>query len=215
MNRGAAGVAPPIAWGTVLCLCLFAVTHARPMPTGMLGPAALFGAAACLAYGVVRAQDGWRGAFGLSRPRSHVGPWLVAGAFIGVLLGGAYRTYKGLPPSPSALGGFAIMAATIGGIEELVYRGFIQTGLRRDGRVAAVAFAAAGHTAYKCLLFAWRPEVAAADFGFLAVSTFLAGILLGSLRETTHSVWPPVLAHAAFDLMLYGALDDAPWWVWG
>jgi membrane protease YdiL (CAAX protease family) len=198
----------------VLGLGLFAVCRARPGPLGWLGLVGLCVAAASLAYGTYRAgMAGWS-AFGVSRPRVPAGGWLAAGALLGLVLGAAYRVHRGLGPWPTTLGPFVVVAAAVGAVEELLYRGFVQSGLSRDGRVAGILGAAAGHTAYKCLLFAWRPGTAAADMVFLAVATFLVGILFGCLREGARSVGPPVLGHAGFDIVLYGALHEAPWWVW-
>lgn len=203
------------AWGAMLFLGLFAACRDRPLPWGLLGWLGLLGAAICLAYGVFHAGSGVRHLFGLNRVRRPAAGWMVAAILLGVALSVAYRAYAGLALWPSALGWFAALAAAVGAVEELVYRGFAQTGLRRGGRFSAVVFAAAGHAAYKGLLFTWRPGVSSPDLGFLVVATFLVGLLVGGLREASGSVWPPVLAHAAFDIVLYGALATAPWWVWG
>jgi membrane protease YdiL (CAAX protease family) len=45
--------------------------------------------------------------------------------------------------------------------------------------------------------------------------TFVGGVVLGLLRQISDSVVPPIVAHAVFDLLVYGALVRAPWWVWG
>lgn len=210
----AADVPPAAAWGVVAGLGLFAALHARPPPAGLAGYAGLLGAAACLARPVIRAGDRWQEGFGMSRPRHPAAAWMAAGALLGALLGAAYRIHKGASAWPAALGWFAVLAPAIGAVEELTYRGFVQSGFRGYGRLAAVVLAAAGHAAYKYLLFAWRPGLAPADLDFLAPATFLAGILFGGLRQAARSAWPPVLAHAVFDILVYGALDQPPWWVW-
>lgn len=181
----------------------------------MVGALGLLGAAACLAHGLIRARGAWREYLALRRPPVHAAAWLTAGVVLGISLAMAYRVYAGLSVLPARLGAFVLLAAAIGAVEELVYRGFVQTGLTGRGRFSGVIFASAGHAAYKGLLFAWRPEVVFPDLGFLVVATFLAGILLGGLREASGSLWPSIFAHAAFDIVLYGALLTTPWWVWG
>jgi hypothetical protein len=39
-------------------------------------------------------------------------------------------------------------------------------------------------------------------------------VIFGLLRQVSGSVAPSMVAHAAFDLLVYGALARAPWWVW-
>ncbi|MCK5693629.1 MAG: CPBP family intramembrane metalloprotease, partial [Bacteroidales bacterium] len=52
------------------------------------------------------------------------------------------------------------------------------------------------------------------DFFYLIFWTFLGGLLIGTLRELSGSTIPPVIAHAVFDIILYGGLAIAPVWVW-
>ena len=206
---------PASAWGVVASLCLFAAFRSRPLPHGLLGGLGLVAAAACLAVGVIRAGKGGLPVFALARPRRPAVAWILACVAVGAALAVAYRLRADLAPWPSTLGWFVLPAATIGATEELVYRGFVQTGLRGSGRISAVIFAAAGHTAYKHLVFVGRPETVTTELGFLAVVTFLVGTLLGAVREGSNSLWPSLLGHAAFDIVMYGALSAAPWWVWG
>jgi len=71
------------------------------------------------------------------------------------------------------------------------------------------------HAAYKTALFVWPPAPVAVDLVAILALTFIGGLVLGLLREASNSVLPPVAAHVAFDFVVYGALDQAPWWVWG
>jgi membrane protease YdiL (CAAX protease family) len=208
------GVTPLAAWGVITGLTLFAAFRARPVPWGVVGPLALVTSAGVLVRSTLGAPGGVRSLFGLVLPRRAAAGWILAGTLLGAGAGVAYRLHAGLGPWPGSFGTFVILAAIIGATEELVYRGFVQGGLRGDGVFPAVVFAAAGHSAYKVLLFAWRPGVAHADLLFLGVATFLAGLLIGGLREAAQSLAPAVAAHAAFDLVLYGAFTSAPWWVW-
>jgi membrane protease YdiL (CAAX protease family) len=115
---------------------------------------------------------------------------------------------------PTTLTLFAPVAALVGATEEVVYRGYMQGRLRALGPLPAVALAALGHTAYKCALFALPGRLVGIDFGILAACTFLGGLLFGALRERAGSVLPPLVAHACFDILVYGELAHAPWWVW-
>ncbi len=64
-----------------------------------------------------------------------------------------FRWKFGLHWFPGALGRFAPAAAAIGGVEELLYRGYVQGRLNRINGVLGVIGAAAAHTAYKIALF--------------------------------------------------------------
>ena len=44
--------------------------------------------------------------------------------------------------------------------------------------------------------------------------TFTVGALLGLSSELSRCMYTAVAAHVAFDLMVYGAAAQAPWWVW-
>ncbi len=115
---------------------------------------------------------------------------------------------------PGALLGFAPLAALIGGTEEIVYRGYVQGRARRLGVFPAVVLASLCHAAYKCALFALPASPVQTDFLFLATWTFLGGLVFGALRELAGSIAPALAAHACFDIVVYGDLAQAPWWVW-
>jgi len=86
--------------------------------------------------------------------------------------------------------------------------------LKRYGLAVATVAAAAAHAAYKSALFVLPPPGREVDVVFLAVVTFLGGIVFGGMRAVSGSVVPPLVAHACFDLVVYGNLASAPWWVW-
>ena len=153
----------------------------------------------------------------------------VLGAALGIGLGLLFRWKFGLHWFPGALGPFAPVAAAIGGVEELLYRGYLQGRLNRINGVLGVIGAAAAHTAYKTALFLLPalslsngpalslsngPTVAPVDWSVLAFWTFLGGLFFGALRQVARSIVPPLAAHVAFDLVVYGELARAPWWVW-
>jgi len=150
--------------------------------------------------------------FALTPPRRPVIVFTLS-VVLGALLAILCRWHFGMPPLPAALTLFAPVAALIGATEEFVVRGYLQGRLRGLGVVWAVLLASVAHTAYKCALFI-PPTPYRTDFAFLAFWTFIGGIGFGALREKGRSLLPPLLAHAAFDIVLYGALPQSPWWVW-
>jgi membrane protease YdiL (CAAX protease family) len=77
-----------------------------------------------------------------------------------------------------------------------------------------VVYASTVHTCYKLLVILSLSVPLQFDFFFLVAWTFVGGILFGSLRELSGSTLPPVIAHAVFDVVLYGGLATVPVWVW-
>ena len=102
----------------------------------------------------------------------------------------------------------------IGALEELVFRGFIQENAKRINAPFSVFFGALSHTGYKCCLFIAPLAAADIDIKFLALWTFGAGIVFGSLKHFSKSISPPLIAHVIFDLFVYAEFVHAPWWVW-
>ena len=178
-----------------------------------MGAAGLLAAAFCIQRSIASLR-GIPPLFGLS------GSWKaliisLAGFAVGVGLGAFYRSSFGMTLLPGpALQPFALAACGIGAAEELVYRGWMQGRLRVLGWSAAVLISAAAHTAYKAALFALPPFAVNVDYLSLVVFTFAVGALFGLSRELSRSVYPAVAAHVAFDLVVYGAAAQAPWWVW-
>lgn len=211
-------------------MCLFALFAHSGSPRVLLAACGLVAALFAISRSM-RTEPSTAALFGFS-PFT----WKAAGcAGFGLVLGGAmaglFRWNSGLSVLPRGLGSFAPVAACIGIAEEVLYRGYIQGRLGRLGAALAVGGAAACHTAYKCILFA-LPLLAArsgelraalsrlgwaaqTDIGFLAFYTFLGGLAFGALRQYSRNVVPPLAAHAAFDIVVYGELARAPAWVWG
>jgi membrane protease YdiL (CAAX protease family) len=142
------------------------------------------------------------------------GAYVVLGFAAGALFGMLFRLYQHAGPLPAGLGRFVLVAAAIGVAEELLFRGYVQGRLKGIGSVPAIVLAAAAHTAYKWALFAWPPEGILIDYQFLAIWTFVGGLVFGGLRELSRSVLPPIAGHAFFDILVYGERVHAPWWVW-
>jgi membrane protease YdiL (CAAX protease family) len=194
-------------------MALFAVLAHHGLPWAVFGAASLL-AVALIIGGSLRQAVAGAQLLGLRSARRGRAV-LALGAALGVGAGLLHRHSMGQPLwPPGGWAGFAPVAALVGAGEELLYRGWLQGRARSLGPGVAVVLAAAAHTAYKTLLFAWPAVPVAIDYTGLALLTFAGGLVLGTLREAAGSVWPSVTAHAAFDLVVYGALAAAPWWVW-
>lgn len=194
-------------------MCLFGTfAHSRSalFPLAVAGLATT-AAAVALAILVSRSPAT---VLGLRPVRRRTVPWTALGLAVGLAAGAWYRYHLGWPVLPQSAGGFVLVAALIGGTEELLYRGFIQGGLRRLGPWLAIALTALLHAAYKSALFVDPPAGVPTAIGFVAVWTFAGGLVFGAMREGGGNVLSPLAAHVAFDLVVYAELSEAPWWVW-
>jgi len=201
------------AAGAAAGMCLFALLVHSEWPWNLASAAGLILAADAVWHSFQ--TEGAPGiAIGLSPLCRKVALWLVPGCLLGMALGVLFRVVSGTGALPAGVGQFVLVAAAIGAVEELVFRGFVQGRLRQLGWPAAVVLAAAAHTAYKSALFAAPPAGVEIDHVFLAVWTLIGGVAFGLLRQGSGSVLPPVAAHVAFDVVVYGELAQAPWWVW-
>jgi len=198
-----------------LCFCLamvlFAICAHREV---LLVPrvAGLFGAVAALAWAVAHSQRplalvGWQG---LPQVRY---VYVLPAVALGMALAMLYRFSRHQELLPGHLGCFCLLAAAIGLAEEIAYRGFVQSCLRRYGIAAACIGAALAHSAYKCGLFILPAAAVHVNLSVLALTTVAVGIVFGLMREGLGSVIFPLAAHVAFDVVSYGDLHDAPWWV--
>lgn len=140
--------------------------------------------------------------------------YIIAGLLLGVLYAMVYRNNRQEDLFPELLTWFALPAALIGATEELVFRGFLQGYCKKASLVFAVLFATFAHTAYKCCLFMSPFNESEINLSFLIIWTFAGGLLFGILREMAKSIYPAVLAHLVFDVLVYGELIQPPWWVW-
>ena len=135
---------------------------------------------------------------------------LLFGAFIGIV----YRRYMYTSFLPHRLTYVAFLAALIGSLEEIIFRGFIQGYTRQINILFSVIFAVLAHTAYKSTLFIshrWNYDT---DIIFLMKWTILGGLIFSIMREYSDNILPPVLGHAVFDIVVYGDYLQSPWWVW-
>jgi len=133
---------------------------------------------------------------------------------IGIVMGMAYRDFSGSPPLPQTLTIVAALTALIGMTEELIFRGFIFGQIRHLGAIFTIFLAAATHTLYKVFLFLPDHGIAAFDIFFLIRWTLIVGVILGIMREASKNIYPAIIAHALFDVVVYGDHSHTPWWVW-
>ncbi len=193
-------------------MCLFGIFAHERMPLALLAVAGLL----ATAYAIYRSlgdDPSLSSLLGFSFGTNWGSWWLLLGWLLGLGLAILYRWKLGLPPLPEKFGLFAPVAACVGAAEEALYRGYVQGRLSRLGRIVGIAGASVGHTMYKCSLFI-LPVAAQTDFVFLIFWTFAGGLAFGAMRAASKSVLPPLAAHAVFDILVYGELVNAPWWVW-
>lgn len=174
-------------------------------------------------FAIAAAAIPWSG-FGAARPAELLGleglstrtvVFAVTGLAIGIIAGLYERGSLGMPLFPAGgIKAFVLVACLIGATEELIYRGWLQGRARMFGWPAAVVIAALAHAAYKTALFAWSPDGVAVDLPVMAFWTAAGGIVLGLLRVLSGSIAPPMLAHVAFDFVVYRSFAHPPWWVW-
>lgn len=149
--------------------------------------------------------------FGLSAQTRRLPLWIGAGLVTGVIAWISFYVIPGREIPVPGLGWFALSAAGIGLAEEVVYRGFLYSLVKRYGPILAIAFTALAHTGYKLALLSPYQSV-----HLLSVLqwTLFAGIVLGGLRGLSGSAWPAILNHVVFDVLVYGNGAKGPEWVW-
>jgi membrane protease YdiL (CAAX protease family) len=153
-------------------------------------------------------------AFGLNRLNQKILLYVLPAIVLGLVLGILTRSRFELTLIPVGFTSVAIVAPLVGSFEELVFRGYIQGQLRAVGKIFSIITASALHTTYKLLVILTLAVPLQFDFFFLIFWTFVGGVLIGTLRELSGNTIPPVIAHAVFDIVLYGGLVSAPVWVW-
>jgi membrane protease YdiL (CAAX protease family) len=196
----------------VLGILLFAGFIHQPFPKLLLAITGLAGAAAMMAFSI--RESSILNAFGVEHIHHKALLYGLPAVALGILLGMITRNRFDQNLFPSQLSAMALIAPLVGMVEELVFRGYIQGHLHPIGRIFSIVYASTVHTSYKLLVILSLSTPLEFDFFFLVFWTFVGGLLFGILRELADSSLPPVLAHAIFDVMVYGGLAMAPVWVW-
>ncbi|MEN8203186.1 MAG: CPBP family intramembrane glutamic endopeptidase [Bacteroidota bacterium] len=193
-------------------ILLFALFIHNPWPRKIIALGALLASALLIAFTL--RQDSLLQIVGIGRPSLRILLFTLAALILGIGLGILTRQHFRLSLLPATLSLVAAVAPLTGAMEELVFRGYIQGMLNPLNRFLALVYAAIAHTAYKVLVIysLGRPEEF--DFLFLAQWTLLGGLAFGFLRFLSKSIYPPVMAHVVFDILVYGGMFVAPYWIW-
>jgi len=196
----------------VIGILLFASSIHQGFPVKLLALFGLTGTAFVIVYSTLKQRP--LETFGLDIIRKKTLLYCLPAAGLGLLLGMLSRNSFDISIFPARISGVALVAPLVGAMEELIFRGYVQGHLRVIGRVFSVIYASAVHTCYKLLVILSLTIPLQFDFFYLVLWTFLGGLLIGSLKELSRSSLPPMLAHAVFDVVLYGGLATFPAWVW-
>lgn len=140
--------------------------------------------------------------------------YTAIGLTVGLILVLFYRWHLNLTLLPVKFRSFIFAAALIGCMEELVFRGYLQGLMKESHPAFSILFSSAAHTLYKCSLFISPFSTAPVNIGFLAFWTFVIGLIYGIIRHRSGSIIPSMASHTLFDILVYGELISAPWWVW-
>ena len=196
----------------LLGILIFAAFVHKPFPLILLAVGGLAGTAAVIGFSTKDIT--LREVFGIKPLNQRVLLYTPIAAAVGVLMAILTRNRFELTLIPAGFTGIALVAPLVGAAEELVFRGYIQGRLHPLGKLCSIVCASAAHTCYKLLVILSLGIPLQFDFFFLIFWTFTGGLLFGTLRELSGSTIPPVIAHAVFDIVLYGTLTTAPIWVW-
>jgi membrane protease YdiL (CAAX protease family) len=191
---------------------LFAIFIHQSGPLRYIALGGVAGAAIMIGYSTRRTSI--LQAMGILKPDRGVLLYAVPAIVLGLLLAMLTRHKYGLSLLPAALGSLALLSPCIGAMEEVVFRGYMQGHLLPSGRIFSLLYASLAHTGYKLLVIRPLAESRGFDLPFLVIWTFIGGTAFGVLRDRSGSSIPPVIAHAIFDIVLYGGMSATPAWVW-
>jgi membrane protease YdiL (CAAX protease family) len=190
------------------CILLFSLFIPYPFPLRFIAFLCIF----ILAYIFATEKRFWKVFTGESNSRSAIALWTIIAVIGSLMLAKVSREDASLPLFPVSLGWFSFIAMMIGGMEELLFRGWMFSQFNRGWRWPAVIITSLAHAGYKALLFTSVHLPYEVNSWDLFLITFEAGIFLGLTRLFSRSVWPALIAHAIFDLLIYGD-QQIPWWV--
>lgn len=193
-------------------ILLFALFIHDPWPKKLISFIAL--AMSALIIGISTKNDSLLHAFGLVPVSRRILIFTIPALLLGMGFAWLTRSTFDLSPLPQSVSRFALIAPLIGATEELIFRGYIQGQLRSIGRIFSIVYGSAVHTCYKLLVILSLSLPLQFDLFFLVIWTFIGGVTFGILRDWSRSSIPPVIAHAIFDIVLYGGYAVAPVWVW-
>jgi membrane protease YdiL (CAAX protease family) len=140
--------------------------------------------------------------------------YLPVSLAVGIIFAILYRNHLHVGILPVKLTGFALAAAAIGSSEEILFRGYLQSQIRKLNVILSILAATCAHTAYKLFLFLPYQSEPDIQITFILQWTLLGGLVFALLKEFSQNSIYPVLSHALFDLLVYGDRIITPWWVW-
>lgn len=138
----------------------------------------------------------------------------LIGLEFGILVAFYYRYSYSLSLFPHSVNWFFIAAIMIAVLEEVLFRGFLQSMVETKNHKSAAFAAAFVHAAYKSAIFLPLSDVHGANIPSLFFWSFIAFAGLGFLKQFSKSIAPPIIAHVIFDVIVYAEFAQAPWWVW-
>ncbi len=194
-------------------ILLFAIFIHDPCPKRIISFVGLTASAVVL--GISIRYESVFESFGLAPFSTRILIYIFPAFLLGTGLAWLTRKSFDLSFFPSSIGKFAIIAPIIGATEELIFRGYIQGHLRKIGRIFSIVYTSTVHTCYKLLVILSLSLSFQFDLFFLVIWTFAGGLVFGTLRDLARNTVPPIVAHAIFDIILYGGYALAPVWVWG
>jgi membrane protease YdiL (CAAX protease family) len=193
-------------------ILLFAGFIHRDFPLLIIAVAGIAGAGIAIGYSIRNIS--FTLALGIDKLNRRILQYCLPAVLLGIILGVLARHRFDLPLVPEGLSMVALVAPLVGVVEELIFRGYMQGLVRPLGRSFSIVFAASAHTGYKVLVILSLSGPFHFDYAFLVCWTITGGLLFGILRELSGSTFPPLFAHAVFDILLYGGMASAPVWVW-
>jgi membrane protease YdiL (CAAX protease family) len=137
----------------------------------------------------------------------------LIGLQLGILIALYFRFLSQLNVLPKFFTWFIITAFAIAIIEECFFRGVIQPMAATINYYAAPPIAALMHSTYKVMIFIplsnSNPNIQS-----LFIGSLVAFLGLGYLKQFSRNIVPAIIAHVAFDVLVYAEYVRAPWWVW-
>ncbi len=196
-----------------LCLMIFSFFIQYDFPNRIIAFLALLVAAFIISKNIKSVND-LKKIFGEKITIRKLVLLLILGIIFGFVLAIPYRNYHHWSLLPKSFSYFTIVAALIGCMEELVFRGFLQEFVKEINGWLSILFSTISHTGYKFFLFLAPVITENTDLQILFFWTLGVGFLFGVTRHYAKSIWLPLAVHVVFDVLSYAEYVHSPWWVW-
>lgn len=137
----------------------------------------------------------------------------LIGLQLGIAIALYFRYSSQMNLLPQSSNWFLVTGLSIAVAEECLFRGIVQSTAEKMHYGTAPLVAALIHSTYKVMIFiplgSSNPNI-----NSLFVGSFIAFVGLGYLKQFARSIVPAIIAHVAFDIIVYAEYTHAPWWVW-